>query len=87
MAVSEAWARRCIRCGGGLSQYNTQTLCSPCETAARNEQDKPPTVPLEFWRVDQMRDALATWHMGRVIFAYRCHPYHGRVLPQELVGS
>ncbi|WP_242670037.1 helix-turn-helix domain-containing protein [Mycobacterium decipiens] len=34
-----------------------------------------------------MRDALATWHMGRVILAYRCHPHHGRVLPQELVSS
>jgi transcriptional regulator with XRE-family HTH domain len=34
-----------------------------------------------------MRDALATWHMGRVIYAYRAHPYHGRQLSQELVGS
>jgi len=34
-----------------------------------------------------MRDALATWHMGRVIFAYRMHPYHGRSLSQEQVGS
>ncbi|WP_174186134.1 helix-turn-helix domain-containing protein [Nocardia barduliensis] len=33
-----------------------------------------------------MRDALATWHMGRVIFAYRQHPHHGRTLPQELVA-
>ncbi|MGY4103603.1 XRE family transcriptional regulator [Nocardia sp. R16R-3T] len=36
---------------------------------------------------DQMRDALATWHMGRVIYAYRMHPYHGRTLPQELVAG
>jgi transcriptional regulator with XRE-family HTH domain len=34
-----------------------------------------------------MRDALATWHMGRVILAYRTHPHHGRVLPQGLVGN
>ncbi|QLY34927.1 XRE family transcriptional regulator [Nocardia huaxiensis] len=34
-----------------------------------------------------MRDALATWHMGRVIFAYRQHPHHGRPLPQELVAN
>ncbi|MBF6456932.1 helix-turn-helix transcriptional regulator [Nocardia cyriacigeorgica] len=34
-----------------------------------------------------MRDALATWHMGRVIFAYRTHPHHSRPLPQELVAN
>ncbi|WP_433578561.1 helix-turn-helix domain-containing protein [Nocardia brasiliensis] len=36
---------------------------------------------------DQMRDALATWHMGRVIFAYRTHPFHSRPLPQEQVAN
>ncbi|OHV54631.1 hypothetical protein CgIS1_11970 [Frankia sp. CgS1] len=34
-----------------------------------------------------MRDALATWHMGRVLFAYRTHPFHGQTLSQELVGT
>ncbi|MBF6174344.1 XRE family transcriptional regulator [Nocardia blacklockiae] len=34
-----------------------------------------------------MRDALATWHMGQVIHAYRTHPFHGRTLPQELVAT
>ena len=34
-----------------------------------------------------MRDALATWHMGRVIFAYRTHPWHPRPLSQETVGN
>lgn len=34
-----------------------------------------------------MRDALASWHMGRVIAAYRTHPIHRRQLSQELVGS
>jgi transcriptional regulator with XRE-family HTH domain len=34
-----------------------------------------------------MRDALATWHMGLVIHAYRTHPHHGRPLPQELVAG
>jgi transcriptional regulator with XRE-family HTH domain len=34
-----------------------------------------------------MRDALATWHMGRVIYAYRTNPYHGRPLSQETVGG
>ena len=34
-----------------------------------------------------MRDALATWHIGRVIFAYRTHPWHPRPLSQETVGN
>jgi transcriptional regulator with XRE-family HTH domain len=34
-----------------------------------------------------MRDALATWHMGRVIYTYRTHPYHARPLTQEIVGN
>ncbi|MDG4759851.1 hypothetical protein [Micromonospora sp. WMMD710] len=35
-----------------------------------------------------MRLALAERHLGRVIRAYRCHPYHGRVaLPQTVVAG
>jgi transcriptional regulator with XRE-family HTH domain len=34
-----------------------------------------------------MRNALASWHMGRVIFAYRHHPWHQQVLKQSVVGS
>jgi transcriptional regulator with XRE-family HTH domain len=34
-----------------------------------------------------MRDALATWHMGKVLYAYRTHSYHGRVLSQEQVAG
>ncbi|MEU1813107.1 helix-turn-helix domain-containing protein [Micromonospora aurantiaca (nom. illeg.)] len=35
-----------------------------------------------------MVEALAEQHMGRVVRAYRCHPWHGRTpLPQELVGD
>jgi hypothetical protein len=30
-----------------------------------------PVVLPEFWAADQMRDALASWHMGKVIAAYR----------------
>jgi transcriptional regulator with XRE-family HTH domain len=41
----------------------------------------------EFWDTDQMRDALATWHIGRVIYAYRTHPWHPRLLSQEVVGN
>jgi transcriptional regulator with XRE-family HTH domain len=47
----------------------------------------PPTVGPEFWATDQMRDALGSWHMGRVIAAYRQHPHHGRVLRQDIVAG
>ncbi|MGH8885788.1 MAG: helix-turn-helix domain-containing protein [Egibacteraceae bacterium] len=45
-------------------------------------------VPPEFWDTDQLCDALDNWHMGRVVYAYRVHPFHGnRPLPQELVAG
>lgn len=46
-----------------------------------------PAVPADFWVTDQMRDALESWHIGRVIQAYRKHPFHGRALPQETVAQ
>lgn len=79
--------RYCARCGSRLNRYNPEPLCAPCESASRGERQQPPSVPGDFWHTDQIRDALATWHMGRVIFAYRTHPYHGRPLPQELVAN
>jgi tetratricopeptide (TPR) repeat protein len=41
---------------------------------------------LSFWSTDQMRDALESWNLGRVISAYRSHPAHDRVLRQEVVA-
>ncbi|NEW40163.1 XRE family transcriptional regulator [Nocardia cyriacigeorgica] len=34
-----------------------------------------------------MLAALSSWHMGRVIYAYRTHPVHGRPIPQERVAN
>ncbi|MFB7718200.1 XRE family transcriptional regulator [Nocardia sp. NPDC056100] len=79
--------RYCGRCGSRLNRYNRETFCAPCEGAARDELRRPLLVPPTFWQTDQMRDALDTWHMGRVIFAYRIHPFHCRPLPQELVAT
>lgn len=79
--------RYCARCGSRLNRYNAETRCGPCSLTARDQLLHPPTVPPGFWQTDKIRDALATWHMGRVIFAYRTHPYHGRPLPQELVAN
>ncbi|MFF0492835.1 helix-turn-helix domain-containing protein [Nocardia sp. NPDC004068] len=79
--------RYCVRCGSRLNSYNGESLCGPCTLGARRELYRPPDVPPAFWQTDQMRDALATWHMGRVIYAYRNHPYHRQPLPQERVAE
>lgn len=79
--------RHCARCGNRLAADNPLPRCSPCQSATVDAHARPPAVPPKFWQLDQMRDALATWHMGRVIFAYRNHPHHGQTLPQEVVGG
>src|SRR6266480_4922715 len=62
--------RHCTRCGTRLARDNNHAMCGPCQVATRDVLLRPPVLPLEFWQIDQMWDALATWHMGRVIFAY-----------------
>jgi transcriptional regulator with XRE-family HTH domain len=79
--------RHCTRCGGRLAADNPRKRCSPCQSAALEAAARPPAVPPDFWQLDKMRDALATWHMGRVLFAYRTHPFHGQALSQELLGT
>ncbi|MER5703681.1 helix-turn-helix transcriptional regulator [Micromonospora sp. NPDC002296] len=45
-------------------------------------------VPATFWEHEPVRRALAARHLGRVIRAFRCHPYHGRnPLPQSAVAG
>jgi len=44
-------------------------------------------VPPEFWHTDVICDALASGDLGRVIRAYRSHPFHGQLLPQEIVAG
>lgn len=78
---------RYCRCGSRLARDNPDRLCSPCQVAARQMATGPPVVGREFWSTDQMRDALASWHIGRVIAAYRHHAHHGRVLRQDLVAG
>ncbi|WP_233601120.1 MULTISPECIES: helix-turn-helix domain-containing protein [Micromonospora] len=45
-------------------------------------------MPESFWRHEPINQALAERHLGRVIRAYRYHPYHGRnPLPQTVVAA
>jgi hypothetical protein len=48
----------------------------------------PPVVPADFWTHPPLAEALALQHMGLVVRAYRCHPWHGRTpLPQPVIGD
>ncbi|WP_146752913.1 helix-turn-helix domain-containing protein [Micromonospora saelicesensis] len=48
----------------------------------------PPEVPASFWSHPPLQAALVERHLGRVIRAYRHHPYHGRTaLPQAVVAG
>lgn len=79
--------RYCRGCGARLAADRSGPECEPCGRRERGLLVAAPQVPAEFWGVDQVRDALDSWHMGRVIAAYRTHPYHRRPLSQELVGG
>lgn len=78
---------RYCRCGVRLARDNSADMCAACQVRARGLATHPPVVPAEFWSTDQMGDALDSWHMGRVVAAYRNHPFHGQLLRQELVAG
>jgi hypothetical protein len=46
-----------------------------------------PSVPEEFWDYPSIVAATEAQHLGRLVRAYRHHPFHGRVLAQAEVGS
>ncbi|MFJ6149341.1 helix-turn-helix domain-containing protein [Micromonospora profundi] len=78
----------CPRCGARLARDNGSGRCTPCQAAERDRLSAPPVVPASFWDHEPVRRALAERHLGRVVRAYRCHPYHGRVaLPQTVVAG
>ncbi|WP_239332105.1 helix-turn-helix domain-containing protein [Frankia sp. CiP3] len=75
------------RCSVRLARDNQTGQCGQCQRRMVELETGAPTVPPAFWETsDQLRDALASWHMGQVIAAYRLHPHHGAPLPQELVA-
>ncbi|MEV0002262.1 helix-turn-helix transcriptional regulator [Micromonospora sp. NPDC050980] len=78
----------CPRCGGRLARDNDSGRCAPCQAAERDRLSTPPVAPESFWEHEPVRQALADRHLGRVIRAYRYHPYHGRnPLPQSVVAG
>jgi transcriptional regulator with XRE-family HTH domain len=83
----QAAARYC-RCGARLASDNPGRLCATCARQAQEAAAHPPEIPPAYWQTDQLRDALASRHLGRVVRAWRHHPHHGpRPLPQEQVAG
>ncbi|NBE85239.1 helix-turn-helix domain-containing protein [Micromonospora rubida] len=77
----------CPRCGGRLARDNSSGRCAPCQAAERDRLVAPPSLPSTFWEHQPIRRSLTERHIGWVIRAYRCHPYHGnRPLPQSVVA-
>lgn len=77
--------RYCV-CGTRLARDNGGDCCGACLAKDRDPASRAPAVPAEFWADRRMQEALASWHMGRLVAAYRAHPYHGRALPQDVVA-
>ncbi len=75
---------RYCRCGTALAADNTTRLCGACQTT---REDGAPDVPAEFWQTDVMAAALDSGDLGRVLRAYRCHPYHRQRVSQMVVAG
>lgn len=84
--------QRYCRCGARLADDNPAALCAACQRTTRDKLIAPPVVPADFWRTDELRDAFAARHMGRVARAYRHHLLHQPVygpggITQALLGQ
>ncbi|MGW0432590.1 hypothetical protein ACWDV4_08600 [Micromonospora sp. NPDC003197] len=87
MPRTPARQTHCPRCGARLARDNDSGRCTPCQTAERDRITTPPVLPASFWDHEPVRQALHERHLGKVVRAYRYHPYHGRLaLPQDLVA-
>lgn len=78
--------RRCA-CGTRLARDNRADACTACQKAASRRLSASPTVPAAFWDDPDLKAALADWHIGRVIRAYRLHPLHHQSIPQAVVAA
>jgi transcriptional regulator with XRE-family HTH domain len=79
-------ARRYCGCGNPLARDNPATICAACHD--RREAVRAPEVPSSFWQTEVMAAALASGDLGRMLRAYRSHPFHGhRPLPQTVIAG
>jgi hypothetical protein len=62
-------------------------MCSACTKVNSKRREEPPKVPAEFWHEQFMAEALAAGDMGRVMRAFRTHPFHGDDVPQAVAAQ
>lgn len=85
--MAQRQVRHCP-CGTRLARDNQGERCATCQRqVTATAITKPPSVPASFWQHPAIQEALASWHMGHVFYAYRSHPWHGRVLSQEFMAG
>src|SRR2546423_159362 len=85
--MSPTSAAHFCSCGTRLARDNRTGRCAACRTKDRERLLRPPAVPNSFWDHTEIRAALASRHVGRVVRAYRAHPFHGiRPLAQDTVA-
>jgi hypothetical protein len=83
--AADGSVRRCA-CGTRLARDNHDLQCNVCKRKARDLAVRPPTVPPDFWRTDELREAFEACDMGAVVRAFRTHAHHGRTISQELAA-
>lgn len=85
--MAQRHVRYCA-CGTRLARDNHGERCATCQRkAAAAAVANAPSVPMEFWQHERMREALDAWHMGQVFYSYRTHPWHGRVISQGTMAE
>jgi hypothetical protein len=72
------------RCGTALAADNRTRLCGACHNT---REGGAPDLPAEFWQTDVMAAALDSGDLGRVLRAYRCHPFHRQRVSQMVVAG
>jgi hypothetical protein len=75
-------ARSCQTCGASLARDNRSTRCGPCSHSGRHVA---PEQPHEFWHGPAIAEAIASHHIGKLIYAYR-NTFAPRVT-QAVVGE
>ncbi|MEV7841504.1 helix-turn-helix domain-containing protein [Streptomyces albidoflavus] len=60
--VMKLSVRACAECGNALSQYNPDSVCSPCSRIG-----SAPHVPDRAWRAEEVQRALAAWDFGELL--------------------
>jgi hypothetical protein len=85
--VSSQGQVRLCACGTRLASDNPGARCGACQHRRASGLGGAPVVPAEFWVSDRMSVAFASRHMGKVVYAFRTHPWHGGAISQAVVAG